>query len=187
VAADRHPGRQFPVDQVGIALDLAAKCEERGRRLSLDEDGQDLCGGARPGAVVEGERHRQRPACAGRGMEGDRHHPAGQLPSVQDGLGRTGWKRPHRVAGPAGRKQLGHPGHGLDPGAAAGNGDPVATVQASRCWRRLAVDQHPRWVAALAEHAVVNRQQIPGRWELKASQGLLHRQAGRQRPRPALD
>jgi hypothetical protein len=52
---------------------------------------------------------------------------------------------------------------------------------------RLAVDQHPRWVGALAEHAVVNRQQIPGRRDLKASQGLLHRQAGRHRPRPALD
>jgi hypothetical protein len=128
VAADRHPGRQLLADQLGITLDLAADDKEGGRRLSLDQNGQDLGGGVRPGAVVEGERHRQRPACAGRGAEGDRHHPAGQPPSLQDGLGRAGGQRPDRVAGPAGCKQLGHPGNGLDPGAATGNGDPVTTV-----------------------------------------------------------
>jgi hypothetical protein len=128
VAADRHPGGQLAADQFGIALDLAADDEEGGRRLSLGEDGQDLGGGVRPGAVVEGERHRQRPACAGRGAEGDRHDAAGQFPSLQDGPSRTGWKRPDRVAGLDGCKQLGHPGHWLDPGAATDNGDPVATV-----------------------------------------------------------
>ena len=103
---------------------MAADDKEGGRCLSLDEDGQDLGGDVRPGAVVEGQRHRQ------------------LLPSVQDGLGRTGCKRPHRVAGPVGRKLLVYPGHGLDPGPAGDDGDPVAAVQASGCCCWLAVDQH---------------------------------------------
>jgi hypothetical protein len=55
---------------------LAANHEEGGRGLSLGEDGQDLLGAMRPGAIVEGERHRQRPCGAGRGVEGNRHRAA---------------------------------------------------------------------------------------------------------------
>ena len=72
VATDRHPSGQLLADQFGVALDLAAYQEEGGRRLPLGEDGQDLGGGVRPGAVIEGERHRKWPSCAGRGVEGDR-------------------------------------------------------------------------------------------------------------------
>jgi hypothetical protein len=166
---------------------LAADDKEGGRRLSLDEKGQDLGGGVRPGAVVKGQRYRQRPGLATGRVEGDRDHAAGQFPSVQDGLSRAGWKRSHRVAGLAGRKQLGQPGHGLDRALAGDNGDSVTTVEASACCCWLAVDQHPGWVSAFAEHAVVDRQQIPGRWDPKALQGLLGRQAGRQRPGAAFD
>jgi hypothetical protein len=76
VAADRHPGHQLAANKLGVALDLAANHEERGRCLPLGEDGQDLLGGVRPGAVVEGERHRQRPWVPTGRTEGDRHHTA---------------------------------------------------------------------------------------------------------------
>jgi hypothetical protein len=76
VAADRHPGRHLAPDQVGVAQDLAANHEEGGRGLSLGEEGQDLLGAMRPGAIVEGERHRQRPCGVGRGVEGNRHYAA---------------------------------------------------------------------------------------------------------------
>jgi hypothetical protein len=122
---------------------LAANGEEGGWRPSLDEDRQDLLGGLRPGAVVEGERNRQRPWVPTGRVEGDRDHAAGQLPAVQDGPGRTRWKRPHRVAGPAAHKLRDCPGHGLESALAAGHRDSVATVEASGCSRRLAVDQHP--------------------------------------------
>jgi hypothetical protein len=188
VAADRHPGRQLLADQLGVALDLAANHEKGGRRLPLDQDGQDLGGAVGPGAVVEGQRHRQRPSASSGGVKGDRHQAARVLPSIQDGAGRTGGKRPHRVAGPAARKRLGHPGHRLHPAAATGHRDPVATVQASGCWCRVAVDQHLERVGALAQHAMVDRQQIPGHGrQRKASQGLLDCQAGRQRPGATLD
>jgi hypothetical protein len=113
-------------------------------------------------------------------VEGDRHQSPRELPSVQDGLGRTGPKRPHWIVGPAGRKLLGDPGHGLDPGAAAGNGDPVTAVQVSGCCRRVAVHQDRGRVSVLAEDAVVDRQQVPGGLAAKTFQGLLHRQAGWQ-------
>jgi hypothetical protein len=188
VVTDCHAGGQLLADQLGVALDLAADDKEGGWRLSLGEDGQDLGCGVRPGAVVEGECHRRRTRASISGVEGDRHHPARQLPSVQHGLGRTGPKRPHGVAGPAGRKLLGHPGHGLDLGAAVGHRDSVAAVEASGCWRRVAVDQHLGWVGALAEHAVVDGQQIPGHGgQLKSFQGLRYGQAGRHRPGVVLD
>jgi len=188
VAAECHAGRQLLADQLGVALDLAANGEEGGRRLVLDQDGQDLGGAVGPGAVVESQGHRQRPSASSRRVKGDRHQAARVLPSIQDGAGRTGRKRPHRVAGPAGHKRLGHPGHRLDPAATTGHRDSIAAVQASGCWHRVAVDQHLGRVGALAQHAVVDRQQIPGHGrQLKAFQGLLDGQAGRQRPGAALD
>ena len=94
VAAHCHPRGQLPADQLGVVLDLAANSEEGGWRPSLDEDGQDLLGGLRPGAVVEGERNRQRPWVPTGRVKGDRHHSPRKLPSIQDPLGRTGPKRP---------------------------------------------------------------------------------------------
>jgi hypothetical protein len=61
-------------------------------------------------------------------------------------------------------------------------------TQPSGFWRRLAVDQHLGQIDAFAQHAVVNRQQIPGHARRpKPFQSLLDGQPSRHRRQPALD
>jgi hypothetical protein len=98
-----------------------------------------------------------------------RLHAAGQFPAVQDGPGRTRWKRPHRVPGRLPASWLDCPGHRLDPALAAGHRDSVATVEALGCPRRLAVDQHPGGRRSCGAHCG-QRPTDPRPWQ--AAQGV---------------